>query len=356
MKFLLIIFLIPFSLISPAQEGPNTYLNTHHYSFSVDTGFDRLTSEVLKQKLSQYKLVILGEAGSHYLQFYEPLRFTLIKFLNSSFGLTHFFMEYGHSSQIICNQYLQTDDTSYLPKARFTKNKIFWRNLFSYNLLQNKKIKSFGIDFERTHSYCKALKFLLPNIRPSEKIESVIELIKTSNDTLNDCDYIISLNSKIENALKDNIEEFKIFFAKNFIDFQSIVENNGTCKDASKNRNQNMAINFLSFDKKFNDKIYYGQLGMAHTIFSTKNTASYINSSPAFKNKVCIINTYCYNCTTIEESVSNWPLHKIEKDILQQLLKYCITDFTLFDFSENNEAVNKFRTYGQFLIVAKNQN
>ncbi len=346
------------TLTSPAQDNLDSYLKTHHYSFTLDKGFDQPTSDILKQKLRKYKLVLLGEGGSHYLQFYEPLRFVWVKFLSSNFGLTHFFMEFGHSSDILCNQYLQTSDTSYLPKARFTRNKIFWTNLSSYNssLEENKRMKSFGIDFERTHSYCKALKSLLLDKTPPEKIRSAIELIKTSNDTLYDCDYILSLNSKLKDALDKYQDDFKKYFTENFNDFKLIVQNNGNCKDALRNRNRNMVANFLSFDKIFNGNIYYGQLGMAHTVLLNKNTAYNLNASPNFKDKICVINTYCDNCTTTEEPVSNWQLHKIEKDILQQLLKYCATDFTLFDFSDNNETINKFRAYGQYLIIAKNQN
>ncbi|HEY5462712.1 MAG TPA: hypothetical protein VIJ95_05595 [Hanamia sp.] len=117
-----------------------------------------------------------------------------------------------------------------------------------------------------------------------------------------------------------------------------------------------MAANFLEIDNKDDDKIYYGQLGMAHMILNYKNTASYINANSKFKNKVCVINTYCYNCTTPEEQVSNWQFHKIEKGILKYFLPYCNSDFTLFDLSEKSEAANKYRSFGQFLIIAKNQN
>lgn len=57
--------------------------------------------------------------------------------------------------------------------------------------------------------------------------------------------------------------------------------------------NKNIAENFLSFDKDYNDNIYYGELGMAHTIL---------------------------------------------------------------DLSENLELTKKYRDYGQFLIIAKDQN
>ena len=352
------VILMFWALTSTAQQDFDNYIKTHHFAFTLDKGFDQRTSDVLRQKLNGYKLVLLGEGGSHYLQFYEPLRFVWTKFLSSNFGLTNFFMEFGHSSDILCNQFLETGDTNYLPKARFTKNKIFWNNLYHYNstLLADKRVKSFGIDFERTHSYAKALKFILPNKKSSDKINTAIELIAKSNDTITDCGYVQSLNSRIKDILSKNKEDFKNYFNAKYSDFTKIIENNGSCSDAFKNRNKNMAANFLSYDNTFNDKIYYGQLGMAHTVLINKNTAYYINTSQNFKDKVCVINTYCYNCTTTEEDVSNWQLHKIEKDILQKLLQYCTSDFTLFDFSDINEATDKFRKYGQFLIIAKNQN
>jgi len=346
------------AMTTHAQSDISQYLKTHHYSFTLDKGFDQPAIDTLTQKLGNYKLVLLGEGGSHFLKFYEPLRFVWVKFLSEHFGLTNFFMEFGHSSDILCNEFLQTGDTSFLPKARFTEIKTFWNRLYLYNATQpkGKQLKSFGIDFERTHSYCKALKLLLPSAEPPEKIKETIELIKNSNDTLNDCDYIVSINSKLKKAINDNSAEFQKYFANKFSDVKQIVFNNGSCKDAQKNRNKNMAENFLSFDEKENDKIYYGQLGMAHTILKNKNTASYLNENSKFKNKVCVINTYCYNCSTPEEQVSNWQVNKIEPDILKYFLPYCNSDFTLFDLSDNIELTKKYKAYGQFLIIAKNQN
>ncbi len=341
-----------------AQNDLDQYLNQHHFSFSLDKGFDNTTSDTLKQKLQNYKLVILGEGGSHYLQFYNPLRFVFVKFLNDKFGMTHFFMETGHSTDILWNKFLKTGDTSYLPIYRNQQQLKFWTNLYAYNETHAKSITilPFGIDFERTYNYCKALKLLVPNSIPSEKIKNSIDLIKNANDTLYDCNYILRLNSQLKEELEKNKADFQKYFSTNFDDFELIVNNNGNCKDALKDRNINMAKHLLRFDKVHNDSIYYLQIGMAHSMLLYKNVASYINNAPNFKNKVCVINTYCYNCSTKEEEVLNWQLHKIEADILQQLLPYCTTDFTLFDFSEDNELIQKFKPYGHFLIVAKNQN
>ena len=359
MAKLILAFILTFaSLITHAQSDISQYLKTHNYSFSLDKGFDDATSDTLKKRLSNYKLVILGEGGSHFLQFYNPLRFIFIKFLSNHFGMTHFFMETGHSTDILWNKFLETGDTSYLPTYRNQRSINFWTNLYSYNAVspKSKTITPSGIDFERIYSYCKALKLLLPNSIPPDKIKNSIDLIKNANDTLYDCDYILNLNSQLKEELEKNKTDFQKYFSINFNDFNLIINNNGDCKDALKDRNINMAKNLLQFDNVFNDSIYYLQIGMAHSTLLYKNAASYINNASKFKDKVCVINTYCYNCSTAEEQVSNWQLHKIDTDILQKLLPYCTTDFTLFDFSEDSKMTRKFKVYGQFLLIAKNQN
>ena len=155
MKFIFALLWILFSLTVIAQDEVDSYHQNHHYKFSLDKGFDQSTTDTLKQKLGTYKLVLIGEGGSHYLQFYSPLRLPWIKFLNSNLGVRHFFLKSGHSSDVLYNQYLQTGNTLYLPKAITGAKKIFWEGLFSYNssLAESEKVKPLGIDFERTYMY-----------------------------------------------------------------------------------------------------------------------------------------------------------------------------------------------------------
>ena len=56
----------------------------------------------------------------------------------------------------------------------------------------------------------------------------------------------------------------------------------GTCKDALNNRNYNIAANFLSIARENPESIFYGELGMAHTIFKNKVASSIINNSEEF--------------------------------------------------------------------------
>lgn len=357
MKSLLVIMLLLGKLTCPAQDQLDNYLKDHHHAFSVDSGFSQHTTEILEQKLARYRIVFLGEGGSHYLRFYEPLQFVWLRFLSDHFGMTHFLLETGHSADILLNRYMQTGDTFHLPKSRSARNNAFLTAALSFNQRKpdGKKIVPLGIDFERPSSYLRALKLLIPGQEPAPNIASAVNLIRTSNETLNSCDYILSINKVLKKALNSHRDSFKSYLKDGFDDFEYIILNNGSCLDVRKNRNANMAETVLLFDKKFNDRMYYGQLGMAHTILTHKTTASILNNRPEFKDLVCVVNTYCYNCSTQEEAVSNWQLKMIEKDILDKLLKYCVGDFTLFDFIDDNPAIEKMRKYGQFLIIAKNQ-
>ena len=352
-KFIWIFSLTICALVVNAQADINGYLKTHHYAFSLDKGFEQPVSDSLKQKLKGYKLVLQAEGGSHSLAFYKRLPLLWIRFLNVSFGLTHFFLESGHSSDILMNKYLQTGDSSYC----YTSDKSFWKSLYAYNLNlpENKKLKYFGIDFERASTYIRALKLILPGAATPETIKPFIDLIKNADDTLKDCDYIININKELRSGISNNKKQFVEYFGVNYSDLERVVLNNGDCKDVHNNRNKNMASGFLSFDQDFKQPIYFGELGEAHTVLINKNTASILNRSVQFKNKVCVVNLYCYNCTTASEQVSNWPLKKIEKDILEYFLPYCNTNFTLFDLSDDIELTKKYNVYGQFLVLVKNQ-
>ena len=354
MKILSTILFLSVTLTSFAQDDLSNYLRNHNYSFSINDGFDQRTSDTLKKKLGSYKLILQAEGGSHNLKIYDKLPVVWTTFLSSNFGLTHLFLEFSHPSAICVNQYLQTADAQNL----YNKKATFWEQFLRFNskLDTNKRLKTFGIDFNRPNSYLKGLKLLLPNVVPPETIKKDISLINQNIDTILNCDDILSINAILKKGLANYRTEYQQYLGKSFEDFERIIISKGTCNDVYKNRNFNMADNFLSFDSQKNDKMYYGQLGMAHTILSNKVFSNIVNKSSNFKDKVCVINLYCHNCFTEKEPVSNWPLKKIDDDIQKYFLPLCVSDFTLFDLSENITLIKKYRAFGQYLIIAKDQN
>ncbi|MES2372746.1 MAG: hypothetical protein V4557_09215 [Bacteroidota bacterium] len=356
-SFVLLFFSLFLFNALKSQETLEEYLNTHYYPFSLTNGFDVKTSVMLKQKLSPYKLVLQAEGGSHFLKLYEQLPMVWLSFLNNNFGTTRYFAEAGHSVSIVYNEYLRTGDAAYIV---FPRRKPFWKNLYAFNqsIPESKRISYYGIDFESSRTYLLALRLILPNITAPAEITTSIDLIKNADPALADCDYITGLNKTLKKALDQNKKAFNDYFGNRYRDFERIVTNGASCNDIRNDRNPNMAANFLSFDREFNQQMYYGELGAAHTILTRRVTAaSIINNSEQFKDKVCVVNLFCDNCSTAEEGkATNWTLRDVEKDIAAYFLPLCKTDFTLFDLTDDNPAIKKFRAYGQFLIIVRNQN
>ena len=346
-------------LTSFSQSNPTQYLEKNKYSFSIDTGFDKPSIDTLCNKFKDFRLILKAEGGSHYLKFYDKLQLIWTKLLSEKLEMKSIFLEFGAPAAICVNKYLTTGDSTKLYNSLNLGNKPnmeLWKPYFKLNKNLNSKITFFGVDFNRPSSYLKALKLLLPEKVPPKTLQNAISIIKNGDEKINDCSYIQEINSRLGKELKNNKQELLKYLGSHYYDFERIILNKGTCNDERKNRNYNMVDNFLSYDTYSNDKIYYGELGMAHTILRNKVFASVLNKTEKFKNKVCVINLYCYNCTTPQEKVSNYPLSGIEKDILDYFIPLCNTDFTIFDLSGSSTLISKYKEYGQFLIIAKNQN
>jgi hypothetical protein len=354
MKTALFLILLFPCFISRAQDSPVPYLSAHHYSFTLEKGFEGPLADTLLARLTPYRLILQAEGGSHFLTIYERLELDWLTFLHERMGMTHFIGELGVSNAVLVNKYLGTGDRALYPFHKIT----FLDGLRQYNqqLPSGQRLVLTGVDFERPSTYIRGLKLLLPGQPPQETISAAIELIRQAPDSGYDCDGTLRLNDRLKQALADHEQDFKAYLGSDYADFEKIVRSNGSCKDPLRNRNDHMAENFLALDREITAPVYYGEFGMAHTILKNHRLlASIINDSAPFKNKVAVINLYCYNCTTPEEGASNWALNGIEKDILHYFLPLCEGDFTLFDLSGSDPVVARYRVYGQFLIVAKEQ-
>lgn len=352
MKFIFTLALFLTQINIYGQEGLKKYLSEHHYSFTLNEGFTPIATIKLKEKFSNYKVIIQSESGSHHMNLYYHLPLMWIKFFNKNFGLKHFFYEGGADIAFLENLYLHSQDTVHL----IPRHARIFENFKKMNSLLDSKVFTFGIDFNSPRNYIMALKALQPSSVPPASIERNATLITEADTTTINCTRMVKLNKKLRAGLQHHEQDYKKYFGLLYPDFHRIINQKGTCKDVYRDRNSNLAANFLSFDAVVNDSIYFGELGMAHTLLNRKNTAAYkINESSKFKNKVAIINMYCHNCTSSVEATSNWALKGIEHDIMEYFLPLCSSNFTLFDLSEDTILINKYRAYGQFLMIVKNQ-
>lgn len=342
-------------LSAHAQSDVDAYLASHHFAFSLDSGFDAQTQDTLKAKLKSYRLVLEAEGGSHYLGFYTRLPTVWLRFLYQNFHTRHFFFESGYSMQVCTEAFLRTGDTAYLS----VRNKRFWKDWRSDNLARpdTDRLVAWGIDFERSPLYIRALQYIFPHTDPPTAISSVVAGVKGQSDTLKDCKIVKALTKSLLSSLQKNEDAWKQYLgAAAFGDFVMMITNPGACDDALKNRNQHMATRFLAFARAQPEalygqpaEMYYGELGEAHTVLNHSGVfGNLVNAAPGFEGKVATVNLYCYQCTTQVEAVNNWPIRDIEKDILTHFIPYCKPGFTLFDLT----GLEKYRAYGSFLIIA----
>lgn len=347
----LILCLSTAALASTAQDDPSAWLGSHHYSFSPAAGFEGPLADTLARELTPYRLILQAEGGSHYLTLYDTLELAWLRFLHQRRGLTCFIGESGTSEAVLFNHYLQNPDSS-LKKLR---KRFFFKNLYQYNttLPTTQRLYFAGIDFERPITYMPALKALLPGTDPPATISNAIGLIKQAPDSGYDCDATIAFNKQLKRSLDANEPAYRDYLDTGYPDFEKIVRNNGSCKDALRNRNDHMAANFLALDRTTNADVYYGEFGEAHTILKNRVLASLIARNKNFRGKVAVINLYCQDCSNPREGNSNWPFKEIEADIQRYFLPLCESDYTLFDLSGDAPAIARYKAYGQWLIVSK---
>jgi hypothetical protein len=362
-RHIFLFFITFLTLTAYGQEDLGRYLRTHHYSFSPDSGFDARTQDTLRQRLKGYQLVLQAEGGSHYLTMYTKLPLLWIRFLRAQFGLRHFFREMGYTQGVLMNRFLDTGDTTFL----LAKGKSSWTDLYAYNrgLDSSGRVHVFGIDFERPLTYIRGLRLILPDTalfgdgaspkEGGERVRAAIGLIRDANDTLADCDYILDINRRLRKGLLQDSASFRRYLGGAYREFARIVWNGKDCGDTLRNRNDNMAANFLAVAGEYGESMYFGELGEAHTVLNNRDVGSLIDRSPGFYGKVATVNLYCYQCSTPREAISNWPLRGIEKDILADFLPWCTGDFTLFDLNGSSPLIAKYKAYGPFLIIARNQ-
>src|SRR5690349_15895279 len=111
-----------------------------------DTGCKCLF-EMFQKKYNYSRIITLRQEGSHYLQFYTPLELYFITMLNGNHGVTTMVMEFASSAAFLCNKFLETGDSSYLPIFSSSSAVFFWKTLYRYNQGKNigQRIKVAGI-------------------------------------------------------------------------------------------------------------------------------------------------------------------------------------------------------------------
>lgn len=343
---------------SPGLSSPDSYLAGHHYPLTPDDQHLAENKTRFAGKLEGYKILMLAEGGSHFLDLYDDLEYHFLRLMAEGSGVRTMVLECGSATALLCNKYLETGDTTYLPPFNAGAF-VFWGRIYRYNagLPPDQRIKIAGIDFESPRAYFKAFRLLLPAGPAPTPIAAAIGLLRNSPDTL-PCTEMTRIDKQVKQSLRSDETTWKEYFGQHFEEAKLIITNQGSCRDVYKNRNRNMKVRLEELDARLQEKLYFCVLGMAHTTLRGNNIAHALTTddkSPFFQ-KVAVINTYCDQCSTPKEPVSNWPLKEMENDIRSTLIGYCTQDITLFDWSQPvDPATTRWRSFGQYLLIARNQ-
>ncbi|NIG54264.1 hypothetical protein [Chitinophaga sp. Cy-1792] len=325
---------------STAQTSPAAYFGNHHYAFDPVSGFD--APAAVASRLQPYKVILLGQGGSHFLPAYDELRVPLLQFLHQQLQVNDIFLEFGSTAALLYNDYLTTGNLSLIKPVKMPSWQMCWEKLHDWRQTDKVPLHVYGIDFERPSPYLKALRTDFPELM------TAIPELKALPDTLQQlaCQDIAHINKVLQKSSS----------AKSAKDIwlRLIIENPGSCNDKMKNRNRNMYRQFLRIDSITKASRYFGELGNAHTVKSARNFSWQLDHAPGYENQVAVINTWCQGCTTEVEPVSNWQLAGIEK-LIPLLMPWCTSKYTFFDFTSETDLpeVKKLRTSGEFLLIVR---
>ncbi len=222
-NFSLLIIASLFGPSAHAQSDLYTYLAAHHFAFSLDSGFDAQTQDTLREKLKPYRLVLAAEGGSHYLGFYTRLPTVWLRFLHQYFHTRHFFLESGYSLQVCTQVFLTTGDTAYIS----LRNKRFWNDWRNDNLTRadTDRVVAWGIDFERSPQYIRALQYIFPHQDAPTTIADMVGMVKGEPDTLKDCKIVKTLTKSLLSSLQKNEDAWKQYLGvAAFRDFEQVLK------------------------------------------------------------------------------------------------------------------------------------
>ena len=293
-KKLLILTLVLYSLQAYAQEK-GCFKETGNGILDLTTDID----------FSTYNIFFLGEF--HGVYGVPEIKLSLIKYLNTNYGIRDVFIEAGLGAAWLYNQYLATGDTSlmYNPSILYgdkVPNKVMWQNLYEYNKTLKDKIKIHGMDFERIE-FLKVLKMLKPKDRkPPTEIDSIIAFMDTVN--IGTKPQLHSEEFKWQNGIYELLRtafsvhetEFKKYYGSNFNTIKSILTNKDTYNNFAI-RDKTMFENVTEQTKEegITKYIIFSGLNHGNSAYSIHRALCY-RLGKKRHNKIANISMICQNC------------------------------------------------------------
>jgi hypothetical protein len=224
------------------------------------------------------------------------LKLAFIVHLNQEFDVRDVVMEFGFSAAYLMNYFLQTGDSSVLlknkiPYAYFPEERKFWYQLYAFNqsLEEAKKIKIWGVDFER-QEMISVLLLLQPKDKnvPAELLPLFTELKQYESNTHNCTDNQFAI---LHQKLILNKTALLNFYGEENTTIKKIIENHFQHEGIGI-REKNIANNFLNQLDSMTNRRFAGFFGSDHLMETDANNLPFYLSKKINRTAlltICIV-------------------------------------------------------------------
>jgi hypothetical protein len=354
-----------FAKLCPAQTIPelSSFLANHSYAVSLNAS---LQGDTLLRSLMQNKILfVFGEGGSHSLELNNQMRVYLLREF-SGMNLKYFFIEYGRTTALNHNQYLQSPDEAadsiYKADTAFRNQMRQIKKI--YNLGVHFEYK--GIDMESFRSFYIAVKRMTAEVSPDG-----IDSIQLLHDILIDTSY---LHYDDADRFKNQAQFLQLYIGleRLFLHDSSVLKaclspehykalryflSNPQTAPPDGNRNPGMAQNLLAEIAPVDTTaIYLLDIGSAHSLLNRKQgVIGILNNTGVLSNKMMIMNVYCDNCSSHGEVLKGSLIKFMKGSVLEAFRDCAKGDLTIFNLANVPAGLSYLREYGDLILFARNQ-
>ena len=350
-RFLLLLFFSASFFISNSFAQKSQSFNV------LENGIVGTDSLPLKLSDGNISGFLFGE--THLLKNLPKLKLACIVNLYQAFDVKDVVMEFSFSAAYLMNYFLQTGDSSVLlknkiPYAFFPDERKFWYQLFVFNQQQaeNKKIKIWGVDFER-QEMISVLLLLQPKDKnvPTELLPLFAELKQYENNTHNCTDnQFVLLHQKL---ILNKAALLNFYGNENEI-VKKIIENH-FYYEALAIREKNMAANFLNQFDSMTNRRFVGFFGSDHLMETDANNLPFYLANKINRTAlqtICMVPMPNKKNKSDKDLLHKYHLIARNKHDLAMLKIINKTNFEFTLINSNRFENKKIFSIGDFILLA----
>lgn len=321
------------------------YLKTHRYAINLA---DTNTFAMLPALMGSHNVLIHGENASHNLRLYDTLQAALRRQLVRQ-HLRVALIEHGRSMAHLFIGYLAGDTsvTRLFQPAALVPYRPF-RGAAAFRVA--------GIDFEQAGPFYLAVKHTLRglNIGSLSETSALIGRVTDSSYAGYSEQQFHAFYKKISASFTAQDAALRRELGDRYEPLRYLCTNPNVTKRYD-NRDPAMVRNLTDELTPFDTGVaYYCEIGVAHSRPDERGSmAALLTKDPLLRDRIIVMNTYCDDCRTGKERLSNSRLSCMAGTNLQAFRNAALGSITLYDLSGLTGADAGMQESGTLLLFVQ---